>query len=1016
MNKNKGAQKFSLTLFQSVGTILKGFLLVVLLGGIAAMMIGGFIIFKTIETAPELDISKIYATESSYIYDKDGNVIDELGVQKREWVTYDQISPVLIDAIVSVEDSKFFEHHGVDWQRFLVALITNLKSGDFDQGASTLTQQLIKQSHLTSEKSIDRKIKEIYLSIQIEKVLTKEQIIEAYLNFSPFGGSVNGIQKASEYYFGKDASDLTLSEAATLAGIVQLPNVYRPDTNPDASETRRNTVLKLMVKHGYITEDMATLAAAKPITDMLAYQTSGVDDKTKYQSFIDVVINEVQEKYGLDPYSGLQIYTTMDPYAQAFVYDLQNTNQYYTWPQDLQSGIIFMDTKTGEIRAIGGGSAEGERTFNLATQIQRQPGSTAKPIFAYGPAIEYLGWGSGTTINDDHYAYQNGSDVMVHNYNHMYQGRMTIRNALNKSLNVPAVKAFNAVGDKKVAEFAQGLGMPVEDTLNESTAIGGVETGFSPLDMAGAYAAFGNGGTYNEPITIEKIVLSDGTTIYADQKSETAMSPETAYIITDMLHTVMTDGTGKTANVTSMYLSGKTGTTNFPQEIREKYGMPDNAIRDSWFVGYSSEYTAAIWTGYTDTSQGHYISNSEQSAPWYVFKNLMSYLNPAGYVEPTRPDSVVSVTIEKESGAEDGQVQLASSLTPDAYKASELFPKGSQPSIYSTRFEQLATPQNLTGSYNGSQLQLSWEHIKTYTLDYNYINSLISQYKSITPNCTKLSSCKELEVPEDQLYMMKFQLDTIGGTVYDVYAKDMDGNEVHLGTTSDNSFTKDLGYGEMSYYTDFYIRARYENYGALASNNSNSITVDCENCFKPVSIPDMAGWTKAQAESWGSSNGINISFSDEPSTTVAEGIIISNSPNSGTLTPGSTVYVKVATSQLVVPNYQSDSDFINKYQAWGTLNSISIKVNQENHETIASGGFIGSNPGIGSAITPGSTLTITVSKGPASTTPETPETPVIPDPINPDSGVNGDGDDDERATPVGAQTISFIRTLFNFFN
>ncbi|MFQ7057337.1 MAG: transglycosylase domain-containing protein, partial [Turicibacter sanguinis] len=174
MKKNKGAQKFSLTLFQSVGTILKGFLLVVLLGGIAAMMIGGFIIFKTIETAPELDISKIYATESSYIYDKDGNVIDELGVQKREWVTYDQISPVLIDAIVSVEDSKFFEHHGVDWQRFLVALITNLKSGDFDQGASTLTQQLIKQSHLTSEKSIDRKIKEIYLSIQIEKVLTKE--------------------------------------------------------------------------------------------------------------------------------------------------------------------------------------------------------------------------------------------------------------------------------------------------------------------------------------------------------------------------------------------------------------------------------------------------------------------------------------------------------------------------------------------------------------------------------------------------------------------------------------------------------------------------------------------------------------------------------------------------------------------------------------------------------------------------------------------------------------------------
>ena len=198
MSKNNGIQKFSSTLLQSIGTILKGFLLVGLLGGIAAMMIGGFIILKTIETAPKLDISKIYATESSYIYDMNGNVIDELGIQKREWVTYNEISPVMIDAIVSIEDSKFFEHTGVDWQRFLVAALTNLKSKDFDQGASTLTQQLIKQSHLTSEKKISRKIQEIYLSLQIEKVLTKEQIIEAYLNFSPFGGSINGIQKAAE--------------------------------------------------------------------------------------------------------------------------------------------------------------------------------------------------------------------------------------------------------------------------------------------------------------------------------------------------------------------------------------------------------------------------------------------------------------------------------------------------------------------------------------------------------------------------------------------------------------------------------------------------------------------------------------------------------------------------------------------------------------------------------------------------------------------------------------------------
>lgn len=1027
MTKDKGIQKFSSTLLQSFGTILKGFLLIGLLGGIAAMMIGGFIILKTIETAPELDISKIYATESSYIYDMDGNVIDELGIQKREWVTYNEISPVMIDAIVAIEDSKFFEHHGVDLQRFLVAAITNLKSSDFDQGASTLTQQLMKQSHLSSDKTIARKIQEIYLSMQIEKVLTKEQIIEAYLNFSPFGGSINGIQKAAEYYFGKDASDLTLSEAATLAGIVQRPNAFRPDEYPDATEKRRNIVLQLMVKHGYITEDMATLAAAKPITDMLVYKTSGVDDKTKYQSFIDAVLNEVQDKYGLDPYAGLQIYTTMDPMAQEVVYTVQTTNDAYNWSNTefkgsyLQSGIVFMETKTGKVRAIGGGATEGERTYNLATQLQRQPGSTAKPIFAYGPAIEYLQWGSGTTINDEHYAYQNGSDQMVHNYNNIYQGRMTIRYALDKSLNVPAVKSFNAVGADKVKEFALGLGMPIEDedSLYESTAIGGVETGFSPLQMAGAYAAFGNGGTYNEPITVEKIILSDGTTVYADQKSEKAMSEATAYIMTDMLNSVMRSGTGTKANVTSMYLSGKTGTTNFPEEIREKYNMPSNAIRDSWFVGYSSEYTASIWTGYTDTSQGEYIDNSTQAAPWQVFKYLMSRLNTTDNTPPTRPSTVVEVTIEEESGSKDGEVYKASSLTPDAYKSTEIFPTGSEPTEYSNRFQQLDTPQNLTGSHNGSQLQLNWDHIKNYTLDLNYVNELIAQYKKLTPNCSKLSKCTTLDFPESDLYMMRKQLTTIGATAYDVFARDWNNTEVYLGTTRDNSFTRDMTISELSNYPEFFVRAKYENFGALSSNNSNIVKINCDNCTKPVNVPNMAGWTKADAQNWGTTNGVNITFTEQPSNSVAEGTVISNNPNSGTVTQGGSITVVIASSQMTVPNYTADADFISKYQAWGALNSINIQVQEESHATIAKGGFIGSNPGIGAAITNGNTLTLTISKGPSennggnNTEGGTPVEPTIPDPINPDSGVNGDGN---TTPPEGVQTLSVLaRGLIDLF-
>ena len=583
-----------------------------LIGGTLLAGAAGYTFMKIAEQAPPLDLNKIHAANSSIIYDRYGNVISEFGVEKREWVSYDEISPVLIDAFLATEDSNFFTHPGVDFQRLLVAVITNVLTGD-DQGASTITQQLIKQTHLTSDKNVTRKIQEMYLALQIEKELTKEQILEAYLNYSTFGGGIYGVEKAAQYYFGTSASDLTLSQAAVLAGLVQRPEAYRPDFYPDAAEYRRDIVLQLMVRHGYITEDLATAAKAQPITDLLACDLFEIDDREKYQSFIDEVLREVETKYGLDPRNGLQIYTTMDPDAQVLAYDLQHptlSKDYdLNWPTDMQSGIIFMETKTGEIRAIGGGYSDDatERGFNFATQLKRQPGSTAKPIFAYGPAIEYLNWGTGTMVDDELYTYQDGSGKIIHNYNHVYGGRMTIRNALNKSLNIPAVKALNAVGLEKVQEFAEALGFVFTEELYEPAAIGGFATGFSPLEMAGAYATFGNGGVYNEPITVTKIVKGDGTVIEAKQESHQAMSEETAYLMTDMLHTVMTEGTGTAANVQGMYLSGKTGTTNFAESERAAYNLPSNAIRDSWFVGYSSDYTAAIWTGYNDNSKGQYI-------------------------------------------------------------------------------------------------------------------------------------------------------------------------------------------------------------------------------------------------------------------------------------------------------------------------------------------------------------------------------------------------------------------------
>ena len=482
---------------------------------------------------------------------------------------------------------------------------------------------------------------------------------------------------------------------------------------------------------------------------------------------------------------------------------------------------------------------------------------------------------------------------------------------------------------------------------------------------------------------IEKIVTSDGTVIKADQESHRAMSEETAYLLTDMLHTVMTDGTGTTANVGGMYLSGKTGTTNLDPKDRATYGYPDNAIRDSWFVGYSNYYTAAIWTGFNHNKDG-YITQTTQSKPWYVFNTLMKYLNPAGYVEPTRPSSIQSYTIEQESGNKDGEVLSPSKFTPSQYVSSELFIKGYGPSGTSTRFQQLDTPQNFTGSYTGSALQFSWNHVKGYTLTLDEARSKASYAADLATKATKISQVPTLNPTESQLRMMIKQIQTIGQTIYDVYATNHYGNEILLGSTTGNTLTVDnVSIGDMSKYKDFYIRARYENSGALTSENSNAITIDCDSCSKPVDIPNMKGWTKQQVEDWVTANGITVSYTETPTNEIANGLVLSTSPASGTLLPGETLTVTIASAQLTVPNFKNEPDFISQYQAWAALNSVTVKVKEEFHDSIPSGAYIGSNPGIGSSITPGSTLTITISKGPAggSTTPPVNNNPTTP-PVN----------------------------------
>ncbi|MGL4373240.1 MAG: PASTA domain-containing protein, partial [Turicibacter sp.] len=458
---------------------------------------------------------------------------------------------------------------------------------------------------------------------------------------------------------------------------------------------------------------------------------------------------------------------------------------------------------------------------------------------------------------------------------------------------------------------------------------------------------------------------SDGTTLYSDQKSEKVMKEETAYLMTNLLHSVMTDGTGRSANVKDMYLSGKTGTTNFPKEIREQYDMPYGAIRDSWFVGYSSEYTAAIWTGYDDTSKGKWITNSTQSTPWNLFKYVMgtmNTLNPVPYQEPKRPSNVVEVTIEKETDP----TLLPSGLTPPTYQTKELFIKGTEPTEVSNRFQKLPTPQNVTGSYNGSTLNMSWDHISTYTTPSGDIDWMLGVHSS-NQQKDGLGDYSSVDVPEHTLRMMRNQLQTIGATVYRIYGRTDTGNEVEIGITQSNSFSRDLSVYDMINYTDFFVRASYENYGALMSDNSNSIQItNLESYVKFVTIPNMNGWTQEQVNTWGQNNKINISYNEVVDATVPAGTVISTSPGANDkVEENKTLTVNIAgVPQLSVPNYASDTDFVAKYQAWGTLNGISISVSEKNDPTIPKGSLIGTNPGVGSIIAPGSTLTLTVSKGP----------------------------------------------------
>lgn len=586
--------------------------------GIIVAIIGGSIGYKMIKNAPEINVDDFYSSDSTIVYDANGEIVAELGIYLRENIEYEEMPQSLIDAFVSIEDSRFFEHNGFDIPRFTKAIIENLKTMSFGQGGSTFTMQLIKNTYFQidddenstiAQKSIDRKVQEIYLATKLEKLVSKEDIIEMYLNKLNFGSNIRGVQKAAQYYFNKNASDLTISESALLAGIINRPNAYNPYKYLDYATDRRNTVLDMMKYHGYITENECALAKAIKVEDQLSGIPNNLsqDGKAPYQSYIDTVIEEAKALTNENPYqTPMKIYTSMDKNTQETIDSLQNGTSDIQFNNDLmQLATVVLNNQTGEIVAIGGGrNQEGERLFNRATQSFIQPGSSVKPFLSYALAFEYLGWSTAHVVTDRPIVYR-GTNKVIKNFSGNYEGDLTLMDALGKSLNTPAIQTLqevvDTVGRSTVIEYLQSIGFSkvTTDNFDLGFAIGGSAFLVSPLELANAHATMINLGAYNTPHTITKIIYNNKTEINPTYTEKQVISEGSAYLADQlMLNAVSSSYSNYMQLLQRNYpIYGKTGTTDWGEEGLQ-YNIPKGIAKDLWMVGSSSKYTTCVWMGF----------------------------------------------------------------------------------------------------------------------------------------------------------------------------------------------------------------------------------------------------------------------------------------------------------------------------------------------------------------------------------------------------------------------------------
>lgn len=661
----------------------------VLLLGLAALMFAMSAVFG-MDAWHKLDVSKIIDVPQSLIlYDRDGREITTLhAAEDRIWVPLSTVPKHTRDAFIAAEDARFYDHFGVDVVRILGAAWADIKAGAYVQGASTISQQLIKLSHLSADKKMGRKLEEAVLAFQLEQRYGKDAILEMYLNYVYFGGGYYGVEAAARGYFGVHADALTPAQSAQLAGILKSPSRYAPHLRPEASLGRRNVVLELMRDYGFL--DAVTYDAA--VTEEVRLVHGTVKPRRGY--YVDCALQQACEQLNISMDAllagGYRIHTYMDAPLQAECEALFADALNFPVSQSgeaSEGAAVVVQIQTGGVAALmGGRENDVALAFNRAVRIRRQPGSVIKPILVYAPALE-SGYTAATMLLDeqaDFMGYRPG------NAGDAYLGWVTMREAVTKSLNVPAVSVMSQLGVDSAKAFAAMLGVtfdPRDQSL--ALALGGFTYGVSPMQMAGAYAAFGNGGVYNAPTTIQRITDASGNVLHQNVPlGRRVMQASNAYVLTSMLQSAVKSGTGRRLGELGIPLAGKTGTTG-----------DSTGNRDIWMAAYNPEYAAAVWMGFDDAAEGRALPDTATGGTYPAA--MLAALYESLYASSSAPDFTVPSGVREyriDSHTLDNEhvAVLASALTPETESYAEVFVVGTEPREVSNYWQIPAPPDRIT--------------------------------------------------------------------------------------------------------------------------------------------------------------------------------------------------------------------------------------------------------------------------------------------------------------------------------